>query len=315
MLAAMPPGTAIPVHLGWSPQKADSCQGKDNTMSQKQPPFVEEYWIPRGSNKLLTYVGPPLTQNLQAKDVKAFLKHKGAWGAMWNYDDGYADHGPWYRCICDTPDYDMTAIKSKNTRHNVRRSLKRCLTRPVDYQWLVDHAYEVYLKASSRYRNPTIESEAEFKQKLGKNVGIPYHKAFGVFVDDKLVAYMTLMVHGQWVMGDTAAFDHAYSRSYPMYALYYTVANHYLKNGMHKHFDRGTRPLVHETHVDDFLLQLGFRKSFCRLGVYFNWPVRLVLSLARASRPVIKSLLPKRYGEVLDALLLAQDIAAETRIS
>lgn len=141
---------------------------------------------------------------------------------------------------------------------------------------------------------------------------VPGGEAFGVFVDDKLVAYVTLFICGQSVRGDTAHFDPAYSRAYPMYALYYTITHHYLKKRGYKEVNRGSRPLMHETNVDDFLLRLGYRKAYCRLGIYLAWPVRAVLSLARIFRKVYKLILPSRYCAILDALILAQDAAKAT---
>ncbi len=37
-------------------------------------PFENKFWIPRGSNKFLSYVGPPLSESLDRKELKVFLK-------------------------------------------------------------------------------------------------------------------------------------------------------------------------------------------------------------------------------------------------
>ena len=271
-------------------------------------PFENKYWIPRGSNKLLAYIGPPLSTSLDPKKVKTFLREQGAFGAMWNYDHDYCDNGPWYRCICDTAGYDKSKIESKNARHNLHRSLKRCVVREVDYSLLAEHAYPVYLKAASRFKNFKIESEEQFRSQLQSYVSDPHRTAFGVFVDETLVAYATLFICEKTVFGDIAHFDPAYANAYPMYALYYTIAHHYLGMG-HKEFDRGTRPLLHETNIDDFLLRLGYRLSYCRLGLYFAWPIRALLGTARICRRAYPHILPSRYCAILDGLLLAQDIA------
>lgn len=276
--------------------------------------FKDDYWDTRGSRKLLTYVGPPLKKNLEEKAVKRFAQEKGAWGTMWNYDHDYTDRGPWYRCVCDRANYDISNIKSKNARHNVNRSLRRCVVRQVDYPWLADNGYEVYVNAASRYKNFKVESKDNLRRKMLNNSNIPGSEAFGVFVDDKLVAYLTLFVCGESVRGDVAHFDPAYSNAYPMYALYYTVTHHYLKEKGYREVDRGTRPLMHETNIDDFLLRLGYRKSYCRLGVYFTWPARVVLSIARIFRKVYGLMLPSRYRAILDGLLLARDIAKATNV-
>ena len=140
-----------------------------------------------------------------------------------------------------------------------------------------------------------------------RNSNIPGSEALGVFVDDKLAAYVTLFICGQNVRGDIAHFDPAYSNAYPMYALYYTVAYHYLRERGYKEFDRGTRPLMHETNVDEFLLRLGYHNSYCRLGLYLTTPVRIALILARVFKRAYKLILPSRYSAILGGLLLARE--------
>ncbi|MHC5075150.1 MAG: hypothetical protein ACYTFM_01785 [Planctomycetota bacterium] len=284
--------------------------------NQKQSeflPYKEEYWFTRGSRKLLNYTGPPLRKNLNLKEIKEFVDRMGVWGAMWNYDYEYANDGPWYRCICDSSDYDMDKIESKNARHNLRRSLKRCEVRPVDFTWLADKGYDVYAKASSRYKNFKVKSKEEYSEELKCQSRIPGAEAFGAFSDDNLIAYMTLFICQDSVRGDAAHFDPDYSKAYPMYALYYTVTYHYLRERGFREFDRGTRPLIHETNIDDFLLRLRYRKSYCRLGFYVIRPVRYVMVIAKMLRWLGKFVLTSRYYAILEGLFLAEDIARQTK--
>ena len=229
--------------------------------------FKRDYWQERGSSKFLTYIGPALKENLDSEQVRSFIRERRAFGATWNYDYDYAESGPWYRCICDAKCYDESCIQSKNARHNLRRSLKRCAVRQIEYQWLAENGYDVYV---------------------------------------------TLFVCGHRVWGDTAAFDPEYSNAYPMYALYYKVAQYYLNEKGYKEFDRGTRPLVHRTNIDDFLLRLGYRKSYCRMGLYLALPVRMVLKVVAPFMPVLKLILPSQYYATLEGLLMAQHIAKVT---
>lgn len=85
-------------------------------LMNKINPFENKFWIPRGSNKFLSYVGPPLSESLDRKELKVFLKNNKAFGAIWNYDDDYSDSGPWYKTVCDREDYDTTIVDSKNSK-------------------------------------------------------------------------------------------------------------------------------------------------------------------------------------------------------
>jgi hypothetical protein len=286
--------------------------GDCKTTSAQDFLFKRDNWRERGSSKFLTYIGPALEENLDSRQVRSFIREKKAFGATWNYNYDYAENGPWYRCICDAKCYDESCIESKNVRHNLHRSLKRCTVRQIEYQWLAENGHDVYVKASLRYSNFKPEPRERFRQRMLDCCNVQGAEAFGVFVGDKLVAYLTLFVCGQRVWGDTAAFDPEYSNAYPMYALYYKVAQYYLNEKGYKEFDRGTRPLVHQTNIDDFLLRLGYRKSYCRMGLYLALPVRIVLKVAAPFMPVLKPMLPSRYYAILEGLLMAQHIAKVT---
>lgn len=274
--------------------------------------FSDDAWSSTGGGKILRYVGEHLKDALNRDAVRKFVREKGALGAMWTYDYDCGEEGPWYRYVCDTLDYDIDKIKNKKGRYYVRRGLKSCTVRQIDYLWLADNGYEVYINAASRYSNFVPVSREKFREGMHSRSGVPGREAMGVFVDEKLVAYATLFICGQSVRTYGLKFDPAYSTAYPMYALLYVIVHHYLKEEGYKEVDNGSRPLLHETDIGDFLLRLGWRKAYCRLGIYLTLPVRVVLSLARIFKKVCKLLLPSRHYAILESLLLAQDIAKAT---
>jgi hypothetical protein len=275
-------------------------------------PFKDNYWVARGSSKLLTYVGPPLKKNLEPHALKQFVCEKDVWGAMWSYDDDYSDSGPWYKTVCDRKDYDTTIVDSKNSRKKINKCLGNCDLKPIDISIMLEKAYDVYIQACTRYKNADLIPEEKFRADLINKSQKNNCKMFGVFFEDKLIAYMTVLDFDQYAMGDIAAFDPEYSNYYPMYGLYYYVAKYFVVERNYKEFDRGSKPLLHETNIDEFLVKLGYRKKYCRLGVYLNVTIRVLLRLARIFRRLYKRMLPHRLCAILDSLLLAQDIAEAT---
>lgn len=274
--------------------------------------FDTRCWIPRGSRKFLGYVGPPLKKSLEKVELKRFLAERGALGVTWSYDDDYADSGCWYKTVCDREDYDVAIIESKNSRKKVNKCLKNCELRPIKIESFLEEVYKVYLRACTRYKNADIIAEKKFCQEiLGKHQRGNY-KAFGIFYEGRLIAYMTVMDFDEYAMGDIAGFDPAYSNYYPMYGLYYYVGKYFVAESGYKEFDRGSKPLLHETNIDDFLIKLEYRKKYCRLGVYFALPVQIMLRFARMLRFVYRWVIPKRFSAILDGLLVAQDIAKAT---
>ncbi len=157
------------------------------------------------------------------------------------------------------------------------------------------------------------ESKEKFQEQMRIHSSESRREALGVFVEDKLVAYATLLICGQSVRAYASKFDPAYSKERPMYALQFTILHHYLREKGYKEIDSGTRALLHETNIGDFLLHLGYRKAYCRLGIYLVFPVRVLLILVRIFKRFFKLLLPSRHYAILQSLLLAQDIAKATR--
>jgi len=274
--------------------------------------FTEDAWAIKNGGRILVYADEHLKDDLDRDAVRKFVREKGALGAMWTYDYDCGQEGPWYRLVCDMVDYDIDKLKSRNARYYIRRGLKDCTVRKVDYLWLGDNGYETYINAASRYTNFKPVSRETFRKEMHEHSSEPGREVFGTFVGEKLVAYETLLIWGQRVCAYATKFDPAYSKAYPMYALEYTVARHYLKEKGYKEIDGGSRPLLHKTDIDDFLLRLGYRKAYSRLGLYLVPSVRAILGIARIFRKVCKLLLPSRYYAILESLLLAQDIAKAT---
>ncbi|GAH66945.1 unnamed protein product, partial [marine sediment metagenome] len=104
--------------------------------------FSKSAWSSTGGGKILVYAGEYLKDDLSRDAVRKLVREKGALGARWTYDYDCGEEGPWYRYVCDTVDYNIDKIQNKKGRYYVRRSLKRCTVRPVDYLWLADNGYE-----------------------------------------------------------------------------------------------------------------------------------------------------------------------------
>jgi hypothetical protein len=274
--------------------------------------YTEDLWEPRASGRLLLYVGPHLRENLDSRKVTAMVNGRGAWGAMWSFDWDRSEEGPWYSYVCDTVDYDLDKIESSNTRYKVRRCLKACDIRPIDFPWLAEHGYETYRNAVSRYANYAPVSEEHFRRTTAALVRRPRLSAYGAFAGDRLAAFGVLCDCGRTIRVSTTKFDPNFSEIRPMYGLYYVMARDSLRAGRYQYIDNGTRPLMHETDMWEFLRRLGWRKAYERLGLYLTGRLSLALRLARASKPLWRGLLPGRHRSILEGLLTAQDIAGET---
>lgn len=274
-------------------------------------PFAEECWDGRASGKMLIYIGPHLKEDLDRRRARALLHRRRAYAALWSYDWDCGQQGPWYSVICDRPDYDLAIIESGNVRHKIRRCLKSCTVRPVDPAWMAENGFEVHAKAATRYEHYESPSPDEFSRWMRSLAQRPDVEVFGVFAGEKLVAYGVAATVGESVRVGSTKFDPDSSTLMPMYGLYYTLARHYLQKG-YRFVDNGSRPLMHQTSVDEFLERMGWRKAYCRLGLETTRTFGPLLFGLRGVRRWVGRLLPPRHLAMLDGLLLAREIARAT---
>jgi hypothetical protein len=275
--------------------------------------FRDDNWETRGGGRLLIYTGLPLQENLQQQLVQEFVRKKRAWGAMWTYGWNSASEGQWYRYICDIPDYDIEKIESKSTRKDIRRCLRQCAIKKIDLAWLAHNGYHTYINASRRYTHFVPLNKDRFEKNMLELAAKSGYEAWGVFRDEVLIAYAIAQMYADSVQLLVAKFDPEYAKVYPMYGLYYSISQCYLKERKYRQILGASRALLHETNIGDFRLKMGWHKVNCCLGLYLKWHVRLILFLAKLFRAPIKILTPARYYAILDSLVQAQNIAKATR--
>ena len=272
--------------------------------------FADHHWETRAGGKVLLYLGPHINATIEPREIRTYASKRGAWGAVWNY--GWDRHdGPWYAFVCDTPEYELDKIESKNSRKTIRRSLERCSVKRVEPAWLAEHGYECYHNATERYTNFKVWSQAEFSAEMSALTHVPGVIMHGVFVEGALAAYGIAYDVGGAARFREAFFDPAYSQAKPMYALYYVLA-HELLNAGYNHIDAGWRPFVHDTNIEEFFRRMGWHHAPCHVGVYLNARLRTILGVARRARPLVSAVLPPKLRLGLQALLVAQDVAGQS---
>lgn len=286
---------------------------EDRHVSDDDLIFAEHAWSSRGGRRLLVYDSWPIPRaSFSREGIRRILKQYGAWGAIWSYDWDCGEEGPWYWIVCDDREYDLENFRSRNTRKLIRRGLNRTNVRRVEPEWLAENGFACYRQALTRYTDHNVWDEQRFKKYvlgLGERSDV---EMYGAFVEDELVAYAILAVMGQTAVWRVGKFDPAHSSACPMYALFYTLTVDYLRERGLEQITGGARPLLHGTEIGEFSDRMGWRKAYCRLGMYCTWRLALLLWAARAFRGLLKRLLSGHRFARLEAMLLARDIAGQT---
>lgn len=221
---------------------------------------IQGKWVCRGSSLVIGRIGRPLKRMPSITDIYRTLFHERAIFALINIENS---KGNSYRCVFDDPGFDVESIKSSNARKNLRRGLTRNDVRYIDVYCLLENGFNVYKSAVTRFKDYTPMNEDEFRNKILSDSQRDGFRAYGSFVGENLVAFMTVIDVDEIVFGDVAYFNPEYSNRYPMWGLYFTVARDCVVKRGFLEFDRGAKPLVHETNIDEFLLNIGFKKKRC----------------------------------------------------
>jgi len=206
-------------------------------------------------------------QPLLAKFPKAFLIR---------YTDGFQNDTcdcEWYAVICDTF-LDLNELPAKN-RSEIRRGLKNCAVRMVDAHLIAEQGYPVYVSAFKRYTGAQIKiiTEHQFKKNvlLMKDFNDIRHY-WGVFADDKLIAYSSNYIYGTTEVNyATIKFHPDYLKLYPSYALIYAMNKYYLKEKSFEYANDGFRSILHQTNIQNFLIdKFGFKKACTNLNIAYK---------------------------------------------
>jgi len=249
-------------------------------------------WV-RVHGLLIPDIPPHVPLDIDRAELAAIVVAQRAVGATWTFD---WDCGPtdWWFGVCDDPAYDVDRLPNSNARRKVRAGLARTRVERVEAAWLVRNGYDLYMRAFDRYAGATMRSPEEFRQTIE---GVRVHPGdlpwefWGAFDENgRLVAAAYCRLQPPCLALSSALFDPGAKAGYPMNALYFEIARHYLRDRGFSYVQSGSRPLLHRTNVDDFRTGLGWRRCYAKLGVLVLPPLGLAARAWRTARPLVARL-------------------------
>ena len=206
-----------------------------------------------------------------------------------DWDCGY-DTGWWY-LIKETP-FDINTLSS-NSRKHIKEAFRKVRVEKIDPQENVDELYECYHQAFLRYKQADNEDSYEsFKRRCGKSelLGLEFWAGFAQD-SGKLVGYLMLGPHEDWVEIYTSKFHPDYLKLRVSDALYAFVLDYYLNNQKKKYVSSGTRSINHVTNTQEYKEQhFGYRKCFCHLRLLYRPGFKSLFSFLYAVRGIFSFL-------------------------
>jgi hypothetical protein len=250
---------------------------------------------------LVADVPPHIETGMARSAAKQLLKSTGALLIRWVSDfDCQAPTQCWY--VIKDGKVSLDEL-SRNSRHDVRRGLKRCSVRQVDKVFIANNAYPVYLNAFQRYKTllkPV--SETRFREGALKSS----KECWGVFdqSSQKLAGYCTNRFMNNCCEFVAGYWDPDYLGNYSSTAILYEMTRYYLNELGAIYVSDGQRSILHDTNIQDFLIQkLCFRKAYCRLNIVYSPVMQAAINLLYPLRNIISS-----FNENISALLKQEEI-------
>ena len=201
----------------------------------------------------------------------------------------------------------------KKSRYEIRYGLKNCTAKIISGQLLAEIGFHCYKSAMRRHAQTLPQGESIFKRAvLGYDINTAY-EIWGVFVGDTLAGYGTYQIIDNTVILEDAIFDPEFFKYRQTYALMHLATDYYLNQKGFLYLTTGMRSISHETQFQDFLIRnFGYRRAYCRLGLAYSWPFRILSNTIHRLEPVWQSIpFPKKIKDKLKVIQKLQAVMLE----
>ena len=226
-------------------------------------------------------------------DKKLFQQFKGALYIRWDSQFDQCKNKNYYHVIKD----DQCTIDSlpSKTRNMVRRCLKNCEIKLVDYQFIIDHGgYEVYRSEYRRYSKKGYSALPKTLDNWADGMGEAFRRGqefWAVICESKVVAYSICHRKDAHVDFVTWKVDYEnYNMLYPSYGLVFRMCEYYLAQDDIRYVNDGGRSLSQHSSVQEFLIdRFNFRKAYSKLNAKFRWWLYVLLIILSPFENLIKN--------------------------
>ena len=220
------------------------------------------------------------------------------------------ERSEWWHMVCR--DYRFDALSS-NTRSQIRRGRKRHVIRELSADELARLGHACHVAAHERYRGAEpMDADAYARWArtwLDSGVGSAV-AAFAAADEDELAGYILCVESPLGVFMHTVDVTPTGLKNYASAAL----IDHVLERrvaGEGTPVCNGTRSVLHETNMQDYLLRLGFRREYSRLRVRYLPGLGLAVRAAYPLRGAVEHLGDGDLKRKLGALFYQESLARD----
>jgi len=254
---------------------------------------------------LIPDLPPHIEVNLSKSEQKELLKLSGAYFLRWTNEWDREKVSQFWYVIKDEKE-DINIYKSK-IRNQIKKGLKNCRVEKVTKEYISENGYEVYYEAFKRYETflKPMSKENFKKSILNSQSNIDF---WGVFVNNKLVAYSQNKIRENICEYNVTKFNPNFLKYRPSEALFFEMNKYYLNEKNFLYVSDGARSISHKTNIQDFLIsKFRFRKAYCKLNVVYRKDIELLVKILFTFRRIFFSS-KNKYFQKLSVLLKHEEI-------
>jgi hypothetical protein len=208
--------------------------------------------------------------------------------------------------VCEDPSYDLNSL-GRQTRRKIRKGLKECQVRQIDFAYLYAHGMLANRDTLTRQKrsDPTFDNPAGWKRFCQAAKQVEGALAWGAFVGDQLAAYtMAFTINGYSI----CLYQMSRTEMMPLYvnhALTHIATKEMLSlPGIHC-VSQGHETIRDLPGLDIYKVRMGYKKRPLRQVVKFH-PLAKPVMLSSVSRLALHRL--RRWLPHNDPLLCAEGI-------
>lgn len=208
----------------------------------------------------------------------------------------------WYMA-CNEYSFESLPRKSRSC---IRRAYRDCRVQRVDPAWLSDNGYRCYTAAFSRYQNARPGSRAVFDQMCRGSICGPF-EFWAAFVGDHIAGFAKCVVGHDYAACVVLKLDPRFLPLGISSAMQDAILTAYVCE-QRKILTNGFRTLIHDTNMNHFLLQFGYRRIYCDLKLVYRPSIRAFVNLSYPFRSLVDRLPESKWSNKIRPLLAQEKI-------
>jgi len=212
--------------------------------------------------------GPYELPKYTDQQMQVLLKNSKAPLARWS-NNFQNQETEWWWIVCRPPfSIDLLSHKARN---QTKKSLSQCVIKIISPQELIKAGYDCYLSSCQTHKKISFLTRPQWEKFINSHLKYHCFDFWGIFIKNKLVGYAKCVKIDKKIDLSAIWYNPDFKEYYPIYALIYTLLDHYLNQQQCQYVANGMRSIAHDTKMQEFLeTKFNFEKEYCRLNVFYS---------------------------------------------